>query len=51
MTNCRGQLSSYQTGPDLLAINSDSYVASDDSSAINMLAMAVPGTPGQGPML
>ena len=47
LSSCRGQLSSYQTGPDLLAINSDRDVASDDSSAISMLAMAVPGTPGQ----
>ena len=46
LSSCRSQLSSYQTGPDLLAINSDRDASIDDAAAINMLAMAVPGTPG-----
>ena len=47
LSSGHGQLSSYQTGPDLLAINSDASTVSDDASNINMLTMSIPGTPGQ----
>ena len=47
LSTCQCQLSSYQTGPDLLAINSDLDRTTDDSASINILTMAIPGTPGQ----
>jgi syndecan 1 len=58
LSTCHGQLSVYQDGPDLLAdsssddastdySSSDDASTSDDASSINMLTMAVPGTPGQ----